>query len=87
MYDQQRRDERVTLTTKGLLDINDARHECVVDNISTIGAFIELKVPGKHRIHAGDRGVLHVLLLTPVKYLCVVVRIEATGIGLQFIGN
>jgi len=70
-----------------MLDINGARYECVVDNISTIGAFIELKAPSKNRIHVGDRGVLHVLLLTPVKYLCRAVRIEAKGIGLQFIGN
>lgn len=86
-YDRQRRDERVTLTTKGLLDINGRQYECLVDNISTVGALIELRGPAQGHIHAGERGVLHVLLLTPVQYLSQVVRVDAHGIALQFIGN
>lgn len=87
MYDKQRRDKRLTLITQCLLNIGDSSYNCLVDNISTIGASVEIDASDQNYIHVGDIGTLNVLLLSPVKYLCKVVRINSNQIGLQFVDN
>jgi hypothetical protein len=85
MINKQRSDERVNFITKCRLDINGTIYDGLVDNISTTGASIEMTDSGQIDIHVGDMGTLKVLLLSPVKYLCKVVRINSNQIGLQFI--
>jgi hypothetical protein len=85
MYEQQRSEERVTFTTMCLLDINGERYNCLVGNISTIGASIELNVSDQKNIQLGDEGSLKVLLLSQVNYECRVVRKNFNEIGLQFV--
>ena len=87
MNDKQRSDERFALTTKCHLDISGITYDCLVDNISTTGASIDITTSGRRELHAGDMGTLHVLLLTPVIYPCKVVRIDSNHIGLQFVGD
>jgi hypothetical protein len=84
MFDNIRSDKRFTFITKCQLDINGAKFNCLVDNISTVGALIEVPSPDKKYIQVGRTGTLNVLLLTPVKYHCKVVRINSNQVGLQF---
>ena len=87
MYDKQRNDERVNVITKCSLDINGTKYYCILDNISTIGASIEIDASDKNNIQIGDVGTLHVLLLSTVQYLCKVVRADSNRVGLQFIAH
>ncbi|HEX9023229.1 MAG TPA: PilZ domain-containing protein [Geobacteraceae bacterium] len=82
---KQRSDERLTFVTKCLLDINGKTYDCLVDNISTAGALIEMTASGETCIQVGDTGTLNVLLLAPVTYHCKVVRITSKHIALQFV--
>lgn len=85
MFDETRNDERVNIVTKCILDINGARYDCILDNISTLGASIEMNGSDQGTVHVGDVGTLHVLLISVVQYLCRVVRIDSRGVGLQFV--
>ena len=85
MNEIQRSDNRVALLTKCQLDINGRKYNCLVDNISTTGAAIEMTVLDHDDIQVGEMGTLNVLLLSPVKYRCRVVRIDSNQIGVQFI--
>ncbi len=87
MYDKQRSDERINIITKCSLDINGTKYYGILDNISTIGASIEINTSDKINIQIGDIGTLHVLLLSTVQYLCKVVRTDSNRVGLQFIAN
>jgi hypothetical protein len=87
MYDKARSDERLTLKTGCQLDANGMIYDALIDNISTVGASIEIAELAQKDIKVGDTGTLHVLLLSPVQYLCKVVRIDANQIGLQFVDN
>jgi hypothetical protein len=83
----ERCDDRFPFVTKCRLDINDCNYSCLIDNLSTAGASVEMTDEEYERIHVGDTGALTVLLLTSVTYLCTVVRMDADRIGLQFIDN
>jgi hypothetical protein len=85
MFDKTRNDERVNIVTKCSLDINGAKYDCIVGNISTLGASIEMNGSDQSNVHIGDVGTLHVLLISVVQYLCKVVRIDSHGVGLQFV--
>ncbi len=80
-----RSDERLTFITKCQLDINGIKYNCLVENISTAGALIEMTASDQNCIHVGEMGTLDVLLLAPVKYRCKVVRINSNQIALQFV--
>jgi hypothetical protein len=67
------------------LDINGSKYDGLVDNISTTGASVELAASGQIDIQVGDKGTLNVLLLSPVNYMCKVVRINSNKVGLQFV--
>jgi len=85
MFDKARNDERVNIITKCRLDIKGRRYDCILDNISTIGASVEINASDQDSIHIGDTGTLHVLLLSAVQYLFKVVRTDSNRIGLQFL--
>jgi PilZ domain len=85
MNEKQRSDNRVALLTKCQLDINGRKYSCLVDNISTTGAAIEMTVLDHDDIQVGEMGTLNVLLLSPVRYRCRVVRIDSNQIGVQFV--
>lgn len=85
MNEKQRGDNRVALLTKCQLEINGRKYNCLVDNISTTGAAIEMIVLDHDDIQVGEMGTLNVLLLSPVRYQCRVVRIDSNQIGVQFI--
>ena len=85
MFDTHRNDERISFTTNGFLDIKGLKYSCLVDNISTTGVLIEINATDQEYIRLGDIGTLNVMLLSPVNYLCRVVRIESNQIGLQFL--
>jgi len=87
MFVKARKDERVNVITKCSLEIKGKRYVCILDNISTTGASIELNGSDQNNIHIGDVGTLHVLLLSMVQYLCKVVRTDTNGIGLQFVDH
>jgi len=87
MYDKQRSDERFNIITKCSLNINDTMYDCIVVNISTVGASIEINASDQFNIHIGDIGTLYVLLLSTVQYLCKVVRTDSNRVGLQFVDH
>jgi hypothetical protein len=84
MDSKDRVDERVTLFTKCRLEIDGRKSDCLVENISTVGALIRVDATDYKYISVGDRGTIAVLLLTPVHYVCSVIRKEHGQIGLQF---
>ena len=83
--DKQRSDSRVELLTKCQLEINGKKYNCLVDNISTTGAAVEMAGTDQDSIQVGNTGTLDVLLLSPVTYHCWVVRISSDQIGVNFI--
>jgi hypothetical protein len=83
--EQQRSESRVELLTKCRLEINGKKYNCLVDNISTTGAAVEMADIDQHCIQVGDTGTLDVLLLFPVVYRCKVVRIDSNLIGVQLV--
>ncbi|WP_223922358.1 PilZ domain-containing protein [Geobacter sp. AOG2] len=85
MSEKQRSDNRVALLTKCQLDIKGRTYNCLVDNISTTGAAIEMTVADHDDIQVGETATLNVLLLSPVTYRCKVVRISSDQIGVQFV--
>jgi len=85
MYDKKRGEERISFKTTCVLNLKDSKYACVVDNISTTGALIELCTKDQKGIHMGDTGTLKVLLLSPVTYLCKVIRVHSNQIGLHFV--
>lgn len=87
MHYIKRSDERFTFISNGQMDINGTKYKCLVDNISTIGAMIKVTDSEHKHIQIGEMCTLDFLLLSPVKYLCKVVRINLNQIGLQFVGN
>jgi hypothetical protein len=82
-----RGDARVEYIIKCELDIRGTIYKCLLDNLSTTGASVEMPPSDQHDIHLGEIGTLTVLLASPVKYLCTVVRIKSTQLGLQFLDN
>jgi PilZ domain len=83
--EKQRSENRVELLTKCQLEINGKKYNCLVDNISTTGAAVEMPDKDQDCIQVGDTGTVDVLLLSPVTYHCRVVRIESNLIGVQFV--
>lgn len=84
MNAKERVDERVTLLTKCKLEINGKKFDGLVDNISTLGALVELDRWSLMYIDIGDRGAIKLLLLSPVQYLCTVVRKYPKHIAIKF---
>jgi hypothetical protein len=84
MYTKERIDERVTLLTKCHLEIDGRKSDCLVENISTVGALLQVDETDYKYISVGDKGTIAVLLLSPVHYICSVIRKEHGKIGLQF---
>lgn len=87
MLGKKRSDERFTLLSKGRMDINGTKYNCLVDNISTIGALIEVTASEQKHFLVGETGTLNTVLLSPVELLCKIIRTNFNQIGLQFVGN
>jgi hypothetical protein len=85
MHKKKRSEERIPFKTTCVLDINGSKYSCLVDNISTAGALIEVDNSGEIDIGMGDSGILKVLLLSPVTYRCKVTRILTNKIGLHLV--
>jgi hypothetical protein len=83
--EHQRSENRFELLTKCQLEINGKKYNCLVDNISTMGAAVEIDDTDLDCIQVGNTGTLNVLLLSPVTYYCKVVRIDSKLIGVQFV--
>jgi hypothetical protein len=82
--EQQRGESRVELLTKCRLTIKGKKYNCLVDNISTMGAAVKMANKDQDCIRVGDMGSLVVLLLSPVTYQCSVVRMDSNLIGVKF---
>jgi hypothetical protein len=82
-----RGDARVEYITKCEFDLKGIVYKCLLDNLSTTGASVEMIPSDQNYIQLGDIGTLTVLLSSPVKYLCTVVRMKSTQVGLQFLDN
>jgi hypothetical protein len=87
MYDKERSDERVTILTKCILEIEGKKFDCLVENISTEGALIVVDKTSQRSISVGDKGIIKVLLLSPVNYVCSIVRKCREHVGLKFAEN
>jgi hypothetical protein len=82
-----RSDERIEYITKCELDMRGTVYKCLLDNLSATGASVEMVPSDQEYVAAGDIGTLTVLLSPPVKYLCTVVRVKSTQVGLQFLDD
>jgi hypothetical protein len=82
-----RGDARVEYITKCELNIRGTIYKCLLDNLSATGASVEMPPSDQDDIQLGEIGTLTVLLASPDKYLCTVVRIKSTQLGLQFLDN
>lgn len=82
-----RSDERIEYITKCEFAIRGTIYTCLLDNLSATGASVEMVPSDQEYIISGDIGTLTVLLSPPVKYLCTVVRIKSTQVGLQFLDD
>ena len=80
----ERSDDRFAFETKCWLTIKDIKYNCLIEDLSTTGALIQMTNPDQDQIEVGEPGTLIVLLLTSVEYACKVVRKDSTQIGLQF---
>jgi hypothetical protein len=81
---KNRHAERLPWVSKGVLEVNNSKYECFLDNISDEGAlirFIETDVPA---LIPGTVCTLKVILLNVVEYPCKVVRVNSPQVGLQF---
>jgi hypothetical protein len=87
MSDIHRSDERLPFISTCLLDINGNKISCIIDNISSEGALIEVSDSDQSSLHTGEIGILKALLLSPVEYFCRIIRISSNKIGLKFIGQ
>lgn len=87
MHNIKRSDERLKFVSNGQIDINGTKYNCLVDNISTIGALIEVTASEQKHILVGEMLILYMVLLSPVKFLCKVIRINIDQIGLQFVNT
>jgi hypothetical protein len=85
--DNKRFDERIDYISNCILIYNDEEFTGLLNNISTTGALIEMNGPFPHGIKCEDACTLKVLLLSPVKYSCKIVHLEADHVGLQFLGQ
>jgi hypothetical protein len=80
-------DERISFKTRCILDVKGKKLSCLVDNISNVGALIEVAPSDRGSIKSGDVCSLKVLLLSAVNYTCKVVRIDTNQIGVSFLEN
>lgn len=83
----ERSDQRVSFITKCILHINNKKYSCLLENISTTGASIDMSRDVPASIQVGAPCILKVLLLSPVTYSCKVVRKTTDHIGVQFLEN
>jgi hypothetical protein len=81
----RRRDERLDLTTKGRLAISGKVYDCIIDNISPVGAAIDMTLTKTPVLQVGQMGTLNVLLLSPVRFHFRVVRTSSTRVGVEFV--
>jgi len=83
--EQHRSESRVEFLTKCQLEINGKKYNCLLGNISTTGAAVQIVDTEHDCIQVGNTGRLDVLLLSPVSYHCRIVRIDSNQIAVQFI--
>jgi hypothetical protein len=84
---KKRSDERVNFVSNSILIHKGEKFPCLLNNISTSGALIEMEGPVPDTIQGEDTCILNVLLLSPVKYNCKVVHLDSVHVGLQFISQ
>ena len=84
---KKRNDQRINYISKCLLEIRGTRYFGLLENISTTGASIEMLGISPSNIHRGDVCTLTTLLLSPVKYSCIILRADSTQIALQFVDS
>ena len=80
-----RHTERLPWVSKGVLEVNNSKYECFLDNISDEGALIRFADVDVPSLNPGDTCTLKVILLNVVEYPCKVVRANAPQVGLQFL--
>jgi hypothetical protein len=82
---KERSDERITFISKGLLAEKGEKFPCLLENVSTTGALIEMVGGVPDIIQVGDICTLDVVLLGTVHYTCRVVHLDEAHVGLQFL--
>ena len=83
--DKKRVDQRVDYVSKCLLNVHGTGYSGILENISKDGASIEIIDTLPDTVNCGDTCILNVLLLSPVKYSCKILRMDASRIALQFL--
>jgi hypothetical protein len=84
---KNRHTERLPWVSKGIMEVNSSKYECILDNISDEGALIRFKdtdaeVPV---LKPGAVCRLKVVLLNVIEYPCKIVRVNYPQAGLVFL--
>ena len=82
---KNRHAERLHWVSKGVLEVNNSKFECFLDNISDEGALIRFVEADAPALNPGTVCMLNVILLNVVEYPCKVVRANPPQVGLQFL--
>lgn len=82
-----RSDQRVNYVSECLLDVQSTSYFCLLENISSTGASLEMIGDGPKNDQCGEECKLTVLLLSPVKYSCKILRINSFKIALKFLDH
>jgi hypothetical protein len=87
VYEKNRNNDRIQFRSRCLLIINELKHTCLVTNMSTTEALVEISALYRNSIKVGDCGTVKVLLHLAVTYPCKVVSIDDNVIRLNFLNQ
>ena len=82
---KNRHAERLSWVSKGVMEVNNARYGCFLDNISNEGALIRFSDTNVPSLKLGAVCMLKVILLNVTEYPCKVVRVNYPQVGLLFL--
>jgi len=82
-----RNTERLPWVSKGVVEINNFKYDCFLDNISDEGALVRFSNSETLILNPGTACKLKVILLNVIEYPCKVVRVNFPQIGLLFLAK
>ena len=81
----KRKDDRIAFVSMGLVVAESEKISCNLENVSNHGALLRLNGPVGETLQQGNVLCLQTIFLSPVKFKCEVMRVDATRIAVQFV--
>jgi hypothetical protein len=82
---KHRHAERLSWVSSGVMEVNNSRYGCFLDNISNTGALIRFSETDAPTLKPGAVCKLKVILLNVIEYPCKIVRINYPKVGILFL--